>query len=300
MFKEPMIPIESKKEKGEDVKIKLMFIRHGERTTKGELTDYGRKMTGEIAEISPLTEEEFDAIKAIGSPAGPKSHVAGSAIGNMSRATETAHIFGDKVAELSGSTSFETRNKSALSYETLKNKMPYNHTEVYNSFLPENFTSLSDEDKAKAAAKAQTGVVDHLMALDTPEALAYKQEVAGAYAYTISHYEKMAKKLNSESSVLMPAGVHSPMMEIFLQKALIRKNEKGENIVGFKDIKEIGGEFNPSEAYTVIIETDQEGNLKPLELEFAGENRPHEKMHLDPEIIKELSEHYKKLHKESE
>ncbi|MFA7209591.1 MAG: hypothetical protein WC120_04885 [Parcubacteria group bacterium] len=298
MFEAPTMGAERAAEKGENVKINLMFIRHGERTKKGELTDYGRQETMERAEISPLTQEEFDAVKSMGSPAGPKSTVEGSEIETMSRATETAHIFGSKIAELTGSEEFETRNRPALSFETVKNKMPYNHTAIYNSLLPENFETLSDEEKAVAAAKAQASTVNHLMNLDTPEAIAYKQEVAGAYSYTISHYAEMAERLKAGSKVLMPTGVHSPMMEVFLQKALVRKDAEGNAITGFTDVAEIGGEFGPSEGYSVNIETDENGQLKPLGISFSNEARPKGEMYLDPEAIKELADAYKELHKD--
>lgn len=309
MFEE--VPkVESRPEKGSEVKIALMFIRHGERTTKGELTDYGREISAEkgeeIAEEG-FFQDEFDAVKPYGSPAGPKSSVEVPDLSAsesptketlMGRSVETAHIFGNKFAEASGYESLNTRNNPALSYETVKNPMPYNHTQIYNSLLPENFETLLDQEKAMAAKKAQIQTVNHLMNLDTPEAKAYKDEVAGAYSYTITHYEEMTERLKSGSKVLMPTGVHSPMMEVFLQKTLMRKDADGNIINGFEDITEIGGEFDPSEGYVVEIETDANGKILPLKISFPNKNRPQTEMRLDPEKIKEFADHYKNLHKD--
>lgn len=301
----------AEREKGKNVKIALMFIRHGERTTKGELTDYGRDMTrARVSEVQQdgFLQEEFDVVKPMGSPAGPKKRIAhpgakenerpSAQAMDMGRSVETAHIFGAELAKKQGYRLLRTRNNPALSYETKKNPMPYNHTEIYNSLLPENFNELSDEEKAKAAKQAQIGAVNHLMELDTPEAKAYKQEVAGAYAYTILHNAGMTKKLNSGSKVFIPEGVHSPMVEVFLQKALIRKNKEGQEITGFKDIEEIGGEFDPSEGFLVNVETDDKGNLKPLSVSFTHKNRPEAgSTHFDLEMLKDLADHYRELHK---
>ncbi|EKE19999.1 MAG: hypothetical protein ACD_8C00067G0005 [uncultured bacterium] len=297
-------------EKGSEVEIAMMFIRHGERTPEGTLTDYGREITKEKAEQAEqegIFKNGFDVVKPLGSPAGPKTSVEVQDMSenqeetksqDMSRATETAHIFGSKLAEASGYELLNTRNKPALSFETVKNKMPYNHTQIYNSLLPENFASLSDIEKSQAAKQAQIQTVNHLMNLNTPEAIAYKEEVAGAYAYTIMHYEEMTKKLKSGSKVLMPTGVHSPMMEVFLQKVLARKNENGETTIGFDDITEIGGEFDPSEGYLVKVKTDENGKLLPLHFTFVNQNRPKsQEMYLDPVKIQEFADLYKNLHK---
>ena len=48
-------------------------------------------------------------------------------------------------------------------------------------------------------------------------------------------------------------------MEFLLQQALVRRGQDGENHTGFKSLDEIGGEFDPSDAYNVIIETDDDG-----------------------------------------
>lgn len=275
-------------ERGENIRIVLKFIRHGERTKAGELTDYGREVTRQRARESKITREDFDAVKAIGSPAGPKS---GS---GMERSLETAHMYGKEIA---GDEAFTTRRRQILSYETLKHPPPYNHVEFYNAQLPENFETLPDEEKVAVAKKAQTAVVNHFLSLKSPEAEAYKREIAGAFATVVDHYQRLATRLNGGSRVLIPAGTHGGMLEPFLQETLVRQDEHGQERVGFERIEEIGGEFDPSEAFAVEIATDREGTLQPLKVTFDNPDRPQDvPMHLDAVRLGELRDYYLALH----
>ena len=60
-------------ERGENVQVRVKFLRHGERTPEGELTDYGRKVTKEQAIDSDEHWGDYHAVKAIGSDAGLSS-----------------------------------------------------------------------------------------------------------------------------------------------------------------------------------------------------------------------------------
>lgn len=276
-------------EKGRNVSIRLKIIRHGERTTEGELTDYGRQVTSKIAKEKKTELGGLDAVKAYGSQAGPKGPMG------MGRSLETADIYAEEVA---GEEKFKTRGRGILSYETLVSKTPYNHTEIYNANLPENFDSLSDEEKAEAARKAQSATVNHLFSLDSPEAKAFKKEVAGAFAVLVESRAQMTSRLKNNSKVLMLAGTHGPMPELFLQQALIRKLADGKEVRGFENIDEIGGPLDPSESIDVLVERNDKGELEKLRVEFDNPARPKApEMYLDPEKLEELSQHYKELHK---
>ena len=274
------------KERGRNVKITVKFLRHGERTTDGKLTDYGREVTKDRAIESGVKWDDYHAVKAVGSDAGLSS-------GAGARALETADIYAHEIA---GDEAFQTRIESMLNYETLKNPIPYNHKEVYNSYLPENFSTLSDEEKSAAAKIAQAGVSEHLMNLKTPEAESFRRENAGAHAAVLLHYCDMAKRLHSGSNVLIPAGTHGGTMEMLLREALVWKDENGNEVA-----QDFGGEFDPSEAYTVDIETDDNGELKKLHVTFDAPKRElPEDMYLDLKKVKELAGDYEELHKEEE
>lgn len=279
--------LEQQERFGRNVEILIKFMRHGERGKNSQLLDLGRDITKRKALESGIKQGDFDAVKAIGSNASPiKEDI------KMGRALETADIY---ATEIAGDEKFKTRVNDILSYEKLLSPRPYNHTEIYNKSLPDNFDELADAEKVAAAKRAQTATVNYLIGLSSPEATQYKREIAGSFAYVVTHYQEMAKKLYSGSKVLLPAGTHGGLMEFLLQQTLIVKDGDKEKI-GFDDIKEIGGEFDPSDSYNIDIQTDNNGEPKDLKVSFDNRNRPQEEMFLDMDKIQELSDFYQKLH----
>ncbi|MFA6525468.1 MAG: histidine phosphatase family protein [Patescibacteria group bacterium] len=277
-------------EKGKNVRIVIKFIRHGERSEDGQLLDSGREDTLELAKS--VDKEQFDAVKAIGSNYGPASEVEvkGEAR-KMGRALETAHLFASGVDE---DAEFTSRANEILDPNNLHTPMPYNHKAMVKSFLPENYDDLPEEEKNKLYKEAHQKTLDYALDLYSPEAIAWKMERAGAFANIIEHYQKMAARLKNGSKVLLPAGAHSPYMEIILQFALVRETEVGQDWQISPE--EIGGAFQPSEAYNVEIETDDAGALKDIGISFDNPDRPQGNLKLDADVIKDLSAHYQDLH----
>lgn len=278
-------------ERGANVQIVVKFLRHGERDKTGQLIDLGREITREKAHSSGISKSDFDAVKAVGSNAGPKNHAG------LGRSIETANIYKH---EIDGDDEFTTRVKGELSYETLKTPVPYNHVEIYNSYLPDNFEELQGAERVAAAKKAQQAVLDHLISLNSSEAEVFKNEAAGAFASLLEHYQKMATRLDAGSKVLIPAGTHGGIMELLLQRALVRTDEEGKQIIGFTQSSEIGGEFDPSDSFNVEVATDENGKLKMLKVTFDSPDRPKEDMYLDAGIVHKLAEFYRNLHSEAE
>jgi hypothetical protein len=290
--------IESTIEKGKNVKMILRFIRHGERTKEGILTDYGREVTKQKARESGIQKEEYDAVKALGSNAGPRREIEPGKNGGLKkigRSLETAEIYAQEIA---GEDTSQTRPRNLLNYEPLVSKPPYDHTAIYNGALPENFDLLPDDEKARASKHAQAAVLDHLIGLNTPEAQAYKREVAGAFSSFIIRSENLAERLKAGSKVLMPSGTHGGLIEPFLAETLVRRMEDGREIRGFERIEEIGGDFDPSESFDVEISTEENGNLGPLRLKWEKDSpRPSApEMYLDSDKVRELAAYYKELH----
>jgi hypothetical protein len=276
--------LQESKERGRNVKIIVKFLRHGERTLDGKLTDYGREVTKVRAIESGIKLDDYHAVKAVGSEAGVSS-------GAGARALETADIYAHEIA---GDDAFRVRTNSILNYETLLNPVPYNHVEVYNSFLPENFETFSDEEKSAVAKVAQTKTVGYLTQMETPQAIAYREEIAGSFASIILHYCDMLRRLYSGSSVLIPAGTHGGTMEMLLREALVRKDRDGQEVP-----QDFGGEFNPSEAYNVDIETDENGELKKLRVTFDDPKREvPEDVYLALDKVKKFAKYYEELHKD--
>lgn len=294
MLENPFVKIENKESKGEDIQIVIKFIRHGERDLEGNLQDLGREITAQKAQESGVPETYFDAVKAIGSNAGPASYVE-DADKNMERSLETAHIYAKEIA---GDEAFKTRTRDILSYETIKTPAPYNHAEIYNSFVPDNFDDLSPEEKALVSKEANQKTIEHLISLTSPEAEVFKNEIAGTFAQVIEHYSDMTEKLKTGSKVLISAGTHGGTMELLLQKAMIREID-GKEIIGFDSLDEIGGDFDPSESFNVFVETDDQGNLKEYVLTFDDPKRPQGEFRIDADKVKQLSEFYSGIHREN-
>lgn len=285
-MEQPPIINESIENKGKNVEIIVEFLRHGERDKDGRLTEYGKEITQKKALEDKLKYDDNIIVKPIGSEAGKHK-------GFGARALETAEI---RAHGIDPDTIYNTRAQNALSYETLLNPVPYDHVAIYNANLPENYDKLSDEEKSEAAKIAQKAVLDYSMSLETPEAIAYRKESAGAFAFIIKHYEEVAKRLKNESKILLPAGTHGGIMEMLLKYALVQEDEHGNKKVGFSNIDEIGGEFAPSESYNVDINTNKDGEIQKLLVKFDN-NRPISKnVYLDRKIVDELVTYYKSLH----
>lgn len=282
------------RERGKNTFIELFILRHGERTKTGELTDFARTETREQVQAlhsSGLFTTELDAIKPIGSDAGPAGPTGSG------RARETAELVADELSRLTGARKLESRERNILSYEPLKTPPPYNHTEIYNSFLPDDFESLPDLGKKKAAQVAQQATVNHVLSLDTPQAITWRKENAGALAFMIEHMGSLSGKLYKDSKILIPAGSHDPVIEYILKEALIWEDIEGKKHKGFGTNEEIGGEFEPGEGYSVNIKRNDNGELEPLTVNFKNPKRTHiRNAHFEPDKIHELSEFYKNLH----
>lgn len=280
------------RERGKNVITVLKVMRHGERTPDGYLTNYGREVTREKARESGIKQDDFDAVKAGGSKSGPLDPET-----KMPRSLETADIYAKEIA---GDKAFRTRERKALTFENLVTPAPMDWTKTYNSYLPENFDSLSDEEKSRASKKAQQATLNKLINLNTPEAETFRKEAAGSLASEIVFYDKRNRKLYLGSKVLEPLGSHGGIMEFILQQALVWKDKEGRTHTGFTNLDEIGGGFDPSDSFNIYVATDSEGNTKTLKVTFDNPNRPQGEMYLDPEKVKELAEFYQELHKQDD
>jgi len=288
---------EKKLEKGANVTIDLKLIRHGDRVGPF-LTDYGRMETLQRAEESGVGPDDYNIVKGMGSNVNPNPKIKDRRSMEMGRALETADIYVEKIIG-DKRRPYRTMPQKKLSYENIISPPPFDWNKVYDSFLPENFKDLLPEEKAKASKIAQTKTVNYLISLKTPEAETFKKELAGSYACLIDFLQRETQRVKSGTKMLRPAGTHGGMMEFILQYALVRKDKKGNKIIGFNDVNEIGGELNPSEAFNVRIATDQEAKILSPKLTFDNPARPDlGEMYLDQDKINELKYFYLSLHKE--
>lgn len=294
------------REKGANVEIVLHILRHGDRNLDGTLEEYGRERTREKAKISHLASEEFDAVKAFGSTAGPKTEIEGEDM-KMQRSLETAHIFGKEIA---GDELYKTRPRDVLNYETMVLEMPFDYLEIHENFANEcirdvlksdkSFDDLSDDEKKKVSQYADEKSVEHLMSLQTESAIDTRKEIAGSFAVLIQRYARMAQeKLKSNQKLLFPLGSHTGMIEPFLSESVIWKDKDGNEKHG-ATLGEIGGNFKPSEGFDIVLKTDQDGKLERVQMRFDNQTRLGGDVCLDMQKIDEFAEFYSELHKKDE
>jgi len=293
---------ETKSENGKNVEVMLVYLRHGHRGLSGDLTDLGRDETAEIARELNLGEQ-YDMVKPYGSKAGPLKKIeTESVVGekelNMGRSMETSLIFAQN-SLAPGQEMYNPKPIDSVNYEKYKSTRPYDHIAIYNSFIPSDYNDLPDEKKVMAAKYAQKKTIEHLMSLNSAEAQEYKKEVAGGYALPLVHFAKMSERLKSNQKILAPLGAHGGHLELLLQQAMVRNDSRGNRIVGFENLDEIGGEIDPSEGFSVQIKRDENGKLQDYVLTFFNqEKRPAGEFVLDASKIREVSEFYEELHRE--
>jgi hypothetical protein len=273
------------------------IMRHGERTFDGLLSDYGREVTKEKARANVLPDG-IDIVKAIGSPSGPINEESGV---TKPRALETADIYVHEFADATGAEQYKTRPKSELGFDTLQTTEPFSWNAYYKEIAEKtaqekysrHFAELSDEQKADAANVAQNASVKRL--LEDENGHEHVHEIACRIAYAVDKYARMSDRLDPDTNVLYVGGTHGGMIEPFLKEALARTDAEGGCIRGFDDLDEIGGAFRPSEAFTMNIETESNGEKK-IAVTFDNAERQkifnEQNLSLDIGKVRELAEEY--------
>lgn len=290
------------KEKGVNVELTLHILRHGDRNLDGTLEEYGRERTREQAKKSRFSKEEFDAVKAFGSTAGPKANVEEKGV-EMQRSLETAHIFGNEIA---GDSMYETRPRDGLSYETLILEMPFDylkfHEDAARTYIRDVlksdkcFNDLSDAEKKEVSEYADTQSVRYLMNLESKDAINVRRETAGSFAVLIQRYVRMVQdKLNSNQKLLFLLGSHTAMIEPFLAEVVVWKDRDGNEKRG-ATFDEMGGNFKPSEGFDIVLKTDKNSKLEEVKIRFDDQSRLGGEVSMDMQKIDELASFYKQLH----
>ena len=288
------------REKGANIELILHVLRHGDRNLDGTLEEYGRERTKEQSKASHLANKEFDAVKAFGSTAGPKIKVKDEDL-EMQRSLETAYIFGKEIA---GDELYKTRPRDVLNYETMVLEMPFDYLEIHGNFANEyirdvlksdkSFDDLSDDEKKEVSEYADAKSVEHLMSLETEEVANKLKEIAGSFAVLIQRYVRMMQeKLKSNQKLLFILGSHTGMIEPFLAEVVIWRDKEG-NVRHGATLEEIGGNFNPSEGFDIILKTNPKGELEDVKMHFDNPARLGNGVaYLNMEKINEVAKFYR-------
>ena len=287
---------------GKNVQIHLFAMRHGDRSPEGALSDEGReqaRLRGEAFRARLAETGGVDAVKVYGSTDGPQIPIeTPNGEMEMGRAGETGFIAG---SQIDPEYQHEVDLVEALGHEKILTPAPYegSYPDFYKSFLPDNYAELEGDVKIAAGNEAQKKIVEYYFekAETTENGATYFKEIAGAVAFRILEYQRMAHKLYSDSSLAIVQGGHGPSFDFLFKSALIRESpDGGEPIRGFETLDEIGGQQQTAEGFDIKIGTTTEGQDAEITLEFVESHRPAGVMKLDREVLRELAAFYADLH----
>jgi broad specificity phosphatase PhoE len=217
---------------GRNVEIHAIFVRHGEKSESGELTDEGKKQAAEFGK----NLESKDAVKGYSSP--------------VQRAIET-------VEQIIENSPHDKKLKTRIRTEI---GIPPSSQEFYKKF--KELEKQGPDEAAKWFLSFGAERPD-------PET-ASPHEVAESFAYILTKYFKMADKLYSGSNIDLVNGTHQGLPETLLKEVLKRKIDDNEEVVGFDNLEEIGGALKFTEGMEFIIKTDERGDKK-LTVNFRGQ-----------------------------
>jgi hypothetical protein len=170
---------------------------------------------------------------------------------------------------------FQTGARIAEAAET-----PYASREKFNlvssKLIPDKFNALLREDYSNG--------FEAILADDEARAVA-----ASGIAAFIDRFRRMGPKLN-DGTVLNFVGVtHDLEIACFLRETLIRIDDQGQIIRGFKNISEIGGPFDTNENFALVIR--RENGRQTIAFRFENQERlPGVKCELDMDRVAELAE----------
>lgn len=149
---------------------------------------------------------------------------------------------------------------------------------------------LSAEERALVRQGAQA--IGMSEAMKNPAII---DEAAEGMAYNLYALREISKGINPGSNPALPLVNHGLYNESLLKRALVVKNEDGNSQIGFEDVDEIGGFFNPAEAFKIKIIRDGDGEER-YECEFTDPERQKlfagKKLSIDWSIVEELFHKY--------
>ena len=210
-----------KKERGRNVTIHVVFLRHGEKGPSGELAPEGVRQATEYGEkMIPR-----DAVKGYSSP--------------IQRVIDTVERV---IKSAPHEKKLKTRVKAELGIPPFSKESAKRFSEL-------------EKDDADAAADWYLSFGSDKPDRDTTS----PHEVAKTFAYLVQWYGRMAKKLYSKSEVDLINGTHQALPMALLKEVLIRRTDDKE-IVGFDKVEEIGGALKPTEEVEFLIKTDEMGH----------------------------------------
>lgn len=244
-----------KKERGKNVKLRLIFLRHAH---KAEMDPHA----GGVISQSNLSEKGKQASQNLGWTAATEENLK-AYVSRFERSLETAENFLIGTLEKEDAPAiFSTRVRPALDAPHFSEEF----IDVYRAHFspkPENFDSLSLDEKEKIIEDIEAPAVEYWLERwdeKFDEETESAAEVAERTAYYFSCFDRMSEKLKSGSQVELMNITHKTVTEPFLIACLKPP---------LPNLKEAEGPLDLLEGWEIIIETDENGK-KSHAVKFRG------------------------------
>ena len=248
--------VEKRSEKGENVIIHAVFMRHGEKEYDPESPETGLTLAG-----------EWDS-RAFGQGRGRKSYIEPHA-SDAPRAMDTAK-YATEQSPTKDKRGLVLEDDLAFHYDPegdfLKKVM-----EIKRDVLGENPESLPDDEFGRRMFEANSKQADYYLSFGSqrPDPKTFSPvETASGIAVMVHKIIGNIKEVESGSEIDHINGTHDFNLAAFLKEIMIRK-VGDQKIRGFDSVEEIGGSFNFTESFEVLIKTDEKGR-EETKLIFRG------------------------------
>jgi broad specificity phosphatase PhoE len=282
MERERSIPREQEEQRenfGRNVKIRAIFVRHGEKVpstttwTEDVLSERGIEESKRFGEKL----EKKKAIKAYSS--------------DTERTKETARL----IVESSPTEKkmVQRVSKELGFYCSKEGNFVHEAMEIRKEIFGEDFDNLPEEEKRKRIHEADGRITNYYLSFNDkrPDPQTYSPvETAAMVARRVDLYIRMVDKLYSHSDIDLINVSHDFPLSAFLKEVMLR-NVEGKIIRGFEKIEEIGGPIDFNEGFEILIQTDEKGE-KSVKMIFRGQE-----YQIDMQRLKELVEIAKALEK---
>ena len=267
---------------GKNIKIGVIFLRHGEKET-----DISTAETG-------LTERGRKEISVVGKRLNKKDLIKGYS-SDTDRTRESAELI---VAASPTEKKMNFRLKEELAFHYDKNGDFINNLmKIKKEMLGQDFDGLQEEEKKEKMEKYENWATDYYLGFNDqrPDANTMSPvETAAMISKLAERYAKIADRLDSGSDIQLINSTHDLNLAAFLKEVLVR-DVNDQKIRGFKSINEVGGHLGFNEGFELLIENDNEGK-KNIKLKFRGQQYDLDKQRLS-ELVKIAKNAEKRLEK---